>query len=96
MSQTEFEWDAAKSNACLRHRGFDFAFALLVFSDPQHMVIKDQRWDYGEDRFQVMGLIEDRVYVVIYTYRSSTVRIISARKANQREGLIYENNPRQS
>jgi uncharacterized DUF497 family protein len=60
------------------------------------MVIKDQRWDYGEDRFQVMGLIEDRVYVVIYTYRSSTFRIISARKANQREGLIYENNPRQS
>ena len=96
MSQTEFEWDAAKSNACFRHRGFDFAFALSVFSDPQHLVIKDGRWDYGEDRFQVMGLIEDRVYVVIYTYRSSTVRIISARKANQREVLIYENNPRQS
>lgn len=95
MNVNEFEWDAAKSDACFRNRGFDFALALQVFVDTNHLIRKDHRWDYGEDRFQILGRIEGRVYVVIYTLRSKSVRIISARKANQREVMDYENSPRE-
>ena len=49
--------------------------------------IADQRWDYGEDRYRLLGAVEDRVFVVIYT-----IRIISARKANRREVREYEQN----
>ncbi|WP_233155070.1 BrnT family toxin [Candidimonas nitroreducens] len=87
----EFEWDKAKSDACFAERGFDFTYVLRVFADPGRLVVKDVRWDYGEDRYQVLGRVETRVFVVVYTLRGSGIRIISARKANQRELKFYEN-----
>ena len=92
----EFEWDDAKSDACLAHRGFDFAYAIRAFLDDDRVVCRDHRWDYGEDRYRVLGTIEGRVFVVIYTVRGSVMRIISARKANGREVREYEQNTRQN
>lgn len=91
----EFEWDEAKSNACFEQRGFDFAYVLLLFLDPERLVRKDHRWDYGEDRFQLTGEIDGRIFVLIYTARGTSIRIISARKANIREVKEYENSTRQ-
>lgn len=96
IADMEFEWDETKSEACLRERGFDFAYVLKAFVDPDRLVRKDHRWDYGEDRFQLMGVVEERVFVVIYTVRKRAVRIISARKANSREVTQYENNASES
>lgn len=96
MTPPEFEWNEAKSNDCLSLRGFDFAYAMRIFLDEQRVTSPDLRWDYGEERFQTLGRIEDRVYLVVFTKRSNAVRIISARKANEREVQTYENSPRQS
>lgn len=87
----KFEWDADKSDKCFEERGFDFAYALRAFLDPNRIIRKDTRWSYGEDRYQLLGAIERRVFVMVYTIRSSAIRIISARKANQREVTDYEN-----
>lgn len=87
----EFEWDEAKSNACFEERGFHFAAAAMVFGDPDRLVDLDNRLIYGEVRYRVIGKIRGRVYVVIFTPRQEVVRIISARKANQREVRYYEN-----
>ena len=54
----EFEWDEAKSETCLAQRGFDFAYVLRAFIDPNRLVSHDSRWDYGEDRYQLLGSIE--------------------------------------
>jgi uncharacterized protein len=86
----EFEWDDAKSEACFLERGFDFEFAAQAFFDPKHRTMPDTRRAYGEDRFQLTGRIDGRVFVVVYTPRARRVRIISARKANAREVLKYE------
>ena len=96
IGDMEFEWDEVKSEACLKEREFDFAYVLKAFADPNRLVRKDRRWDYGEDRFQLMGVVEERVFVVIYTVRKRAVRIISARKANSREVTQYENNASES
>jgi hypothetical protein len=53
------------------------------------------RWDYGEDRYRLLGAIEGRVFILIYTLRGSAIRVISARKANRREVRDYEQNARQ-
>ena len=95
-SAMEFEWDKDKSKACYEECGFDFAYVLHVFLDPDQLVRKDHRWDYGEDRFEITGVIDGRVFVLIYTVRSTRIRIISARKANRREVKDYENNARQN
>jgi len=87
----DFEWDLEKSNRCYLERGFDFAYAARAFFDPDRIVIKDNRYDYGEPRYQMIGKIQERVFVVIFTPRSNAIRIISARKANQREVKQYEN-----
>lgn len=86
-----FEWDASKSEACFKERGFDFAYAASAFADPCRQVSLDNRRSYGEDRYQLNGLIEGRLFVVVYTTRRNVIRIISARKANSREVKQYEN-----
>ena len=91
----EFEWDDAKSRACFVHRGFDFACAVRAFLDPNRIVDLDRRWDYGEDRYRLLGAIGWRVFVVIYTMRGSAIRIISARKATRKETEDYEHQARQ-
>ncbi|MEP0761641.1 MAG: BrnT family toxin [Pseudomonadota bacterium] len=85
-----FEWDEAKSERCFRERGFDFAYAARAFFDPDRLVQADTRHSYGEERYQLMGKIDERVFVVVYTVRHDAIRIISARKANQREIGRYE------
>jgi uncharacterized protein len=86
----EFEWDTEKSDRCYAERGFDFAHAAQGFFDPDRIVIKDNRYDYGEARYQMVSKIQGRVFVVIFTPRHNTIRIISARKANLREVKQYE------
>ncbi len=87
----DFEWDDVKSESCFTSRGFDFAFAARIFFDPDRIVVTDTRRVYGEERFQLTGKIEGRLFVVVYTPRRSSIRIISARKANHREVQQYEN-----
>ena len=81
----EFEWDEAKSADCFVRRGFDFAYAVRVFLDPYRCIEVDDRFDYGEIRYRVLGQIEGREFVVVYTPRGRALRVISARKANGRE-----------
>lgn len=86
----EFEWDQSKSERCFTERGFDFAYAVNAFLDPDRITQKDSRYDYGENRYQLISKIEGRVFVIIYTLRNNLIRIISARKANKREVKHYE------
>ncbi|ANB01454.1 BrnT family toxin [Ectothiorhodospira sp. BSL-9] len=91
----DFEWDEVKSEACFSGRGFDFAYVARAFYDPDRVIQEDARHSYGEERYQLLGKIEQRVFVVIYTPRRGAIRIISARKANQREVNRYENSARE-
>jgi hypothetical protein len=54
----DFEWDEAKSEACANARRFNFDYAAFAFSDPNRIVKPDTRHDCGEERFELMGLIE--------------------------------------
>ena len=90
----DFEWDETKSETCFRERGFDFAYAARAFFDPDRLIQADDRRNYGEERYQLMGQIEQRLFVVVYTPRHDVIRIISARKANQREVKHYEDSTR--
>jgi hypothetical protein len=88
----DFEWDLAKSKACQISRNFDFAYVISIFTDPTLLVESDQRWDYGEERFRALGVIDKKVFVVVFTRRYRAIRIISARRANSREVKRYEKN----
>ncbi len=79
-----FEWDDAKSEATLRSRGFDFAYAALIFEGPV-LEFDDTRRSYGEQRICAIGRVDQDILLVVYTWRGRTRRIISARPANRKE-----------
>ena len=89
----EVEWDEAKSARCREQRGFSFAYAVQAFADPDRLIEADTRFDYPEERFRLMGRIEGRLFVVIFTRRDERTRVISARKANRREQDHYRARP---
>ena len=62
-----------------------------AFLDPNRVIRADQRHEYGEVRWQMLGQVKGRVFHVVFTMRGVAVRIISARKANLREMNDYEN-----
>ncbi len=86
-----FEWDDAKNERNVRRHGIDFDTALLVFDDENRLDLYDEPHSLYEDRYIVIGRIQNTLVVlfVSYTLRGETIRIISARKANEREEAIY-------
>lgn len=54
------------------------------------LIWEDKRNEYGERRYCVLGLIEDRLHSVVFTPRNGKPRVISLRKANKREVNRYE------
>lgn len=89
-----FDWDPRKSDRNLADRGFDFAFATLIFDGPTLERV-DTREDYGEARLVAVGLADGIPLTVVYTDRgaagagAAARRIISARLSNRRERQAY-------
>lgn len=86
-----FEWDPQKAEANFKRHGVRFPEAEPVFEDDYAITIKDDESDSGEQRFVSMGMgVKGRVLVVVYCYRGSNIRIISARMAEAQEQRQYE------
>ena len=77
-----FEWDADKGQENIARHGVDFVRAAMIFQNPVIAEI-DARKQYGETRYRALGHIEDEFYVVIYTWRGKTCRLVSAWKVGE-------------
>ncbi len=92
MNNLRFEWDERKATANLRKHGVSFEEAQSVFRDENARLIEDPDHSTTEERFVLLGLSSTpRLLVVCHCYRldSSTIRIISARKATKSEARTY-------
>lgn len=86
----KFEWHDAKAEGNLRSHGVSFDLAKTVFKDPFAVERLDDRADYGEQRYVIVGMAEGQLLLfVAYTERQECVRIISARRATQYEQEDY-------
>jgi uncharacterized DUF497 family protein len=86
----EFEWHDTKAEANLQTHGVSFDLAKTVFKDPFAIERLDDREDYGEERFVIIGMAEGHVLLfVAYTEREDRIRIISARRVTQHEQDDY-------
>jgi uncharacterized protein len=84
----DLEWDEDKNESNFDKHGIDFETAMLIWEGRTVEQVDDRR-DYGEPRFIALGMVEDRVLAVVYTWRGNRRRIISARKANKDERRAY-------
>ena len=83
-----FEWDEAKRESNLLKHGIDFIDVEKVF-EGEIITILDDRFDYGEDRFITLGLLDGRVVLIVHTETDNLIRLISARKATRNEEISY-------
>ena len=92
MDEIRFAWDPRKASANQRRHRVPFAEAETVFSDDNAILLDDAAHSDDEPRYVLLGLSERfRILVVSHTVRDRgrTIRIISARKATQREREQY-------
>ena len=82
------KFDNAKRDKILLERGLDLANAKSVF-EGVHFTAQDTRVDYEEDRFITVGWLQARLVVLVWTPRGEVRRIISMRKANDREKTLF-------
>lgn len=82
-------YDPEKNQRNIRERGLSFDdVADLDWTTA--IASKDDRRDYGEERYRVLGRIGERLYAVVFTPREDEIRVISFRRANRREEVLYE------
>jgi len=89
MQDDEFEWDDEKAARNFASHGVSFEAARLAFDDAFGVAREDRREGYGEERFILLGMVQEHLLAVSYTMRGERVRIISARLAEPRERRRY-------
>ena len=84
-----FEWDDEKNASNREKHGLRFELAALVFADPDALSFRDDRFDYGEERWVTIGRVDYTIVYVAHSFREDgdgeeIIRIISARQASPR------------
>lgn len=85
----DIEFDPDKNLGNYKKHGFYLSDA-GEFEFETALIKEDGREDYGERRYQALGLLEDKVVMLVFTRRKKTLRAISLRPANARERKGYE------
>ena len=84
----EFEFDKRKSQINKDKHGIDFIEAQVLWEDTNRIEIPAKTID--EERYVLIGMISDKCWSAIVTYRGEKVRIISVRRSRKEEVEIYE------
>ena len=85
------EFDTAKDAINIEKHGVSLAFGAKVFEDADYLLISSIRPIDGEERFKVIGLVDDRLWTAVHVYRGEVVRFISVRRSNEGEERAYRN-----
>jgi uncharacterized DUF497 family protein len=83
-----FEFDESKSLVNLSKHGINFIDAQLLWKDPSLLEIPAKTED--EPRYLVIGLINEKLWSAVITYRGENIRLISVRRSRTEEAALYE------
>ncbi len=88
-------FDAVKNGKNIAERGLSFERVAELAWDTA-LAVEDTRQDYGERRLRVAALLGQRLHIAIITMRGDAVHVISFRKANRKEVMLYGQQKRES
>jgi uncharacterized DUF497 family protein len=83
-----FEYDEEKSAANLQKHGISFMLAEELWEDEYMVILPSHR--QNEERWLCIAEMRDKFWTAIITYRENKTRIISVRRARNKEISIYE------
>jgi len=96
MRDDHFEWDDEKAADNWLNHGITFETAREAFQDPFAIEWLDRGQNPNEERFAMVGMVQNRLLLVAYTLRGERIRIISARKPEANERRKYHNQNREA
>ena len=82
-------FDPIKDAINIHKHQLSLAFGDRIFEDRGHLIIPSIREVDQEERFKVVGLVEDRLFTGIFVWRDDLPRFISVRRSNKNEGGHY-------
>ena len=82
------EFDSAKSESNRTKHGIDFLEAQVLWGNSMLLEIPAKTDD--EPRYLAIGLIGDKHWSAVVTYRAAHIRLISVRRARTEEDALYE------
>jgi uncharacterized DUF497 family protein len=85
---SHFSYDPAKSEKNMALRGLSFEL-VSEFEWETSLIAEDIRHNYAEKRYQALGFIGMKLYMLVFTLRAELIHVISLRRANQRERKKY-------
>lgn len=85
----KIDYDPVKNAKNIAERGLPFDQVGRV-EWVTALIREDERKDYPEQRFIMLACLEGRLHVACFTPIDGGIRVISFRKANQREIKAYE------
>ena len=89
-AERDFEWDADKANRNVEKHDVSFEEAATVFEDPMFITFIDDEHSVDEERYITIGLSRrGRLLLLAHADHNDTIRIISARRATQKEEQFY-------
>jgi uncharacterized DUF497 family protein len=83
-----FEFDDLKSKSNFQKHGIDFIEAQALWNDSNLLEIPAKILD--EPRFLTIGMIKERHWSAVITYRNGKIRLISVRRSRDEEVTLYE------
>ena len=87
MSEDRF--DPVKDATNRAKHGLPLAFGDRIFGDGDHLIIPSIREIDGEERFKVVGIVEEKLFTGIFVWRGDLPRFISVRRSNKGEERAY-------
>ena len=88
----QYSYDKNKKALNLVKHGLDFGDAKRVIESNKTVTYEDDRFDYGEQRFITIGLLQDVLVAIVTRETENEIRIISMRKAEKHEQTKYYEN----
>ena len=85
----DFDWNALKHDKVLAGRGFSFADAVAIFGG-RVLTYRDDRQDYGEQRYVAIGHNGTDFFTVVYTDREAVRWIITAWRSSRKERASWQ------
>jgi uncharacterized protein len=82
----QFEWDAGKASLVMAERAIAFSDIARLFS-AHHVILRSDRQE--EERWRIVGEIDEVCITGVYTVRRGVIRIITARRSWTKEEREY-------
>jgi uncharacterized protein len=86
---TDDRFDSAKDAANRGKHNLPLVFGDRIFEDDNHLIIPSIREIDGEERFKVIGIVEEKLFTGVFVWRSELPRYISVRRSNKGEERAY-------